>query len=133
MDRIVLDTDVASLLFKDALPASLFSKLVGRQLLLTWVTYGEMNRWPYARSWGNPRRAALDAWLEGKPILPGTKGVARKWGEVVAYADQRGRPRPVNDSWIASCCLAYDLPLATLNISDFQDFAEYEGLRLVTA
>ena len=133
MDRIVLDTDVASLLFKDALPPSLFSQLVGRQLLLTWVTYGEISRWPYARSWGNPRRAALDTWLLGKPVLPGTKGVARKWGEVVAYADQRGRPRPVNDSWIAACCLAYDLPLATLNTADFQDFTEYEGLRLITA
>lgn len=24
-------------------------------------------------------------------------------------------PRPVNDTWVAACCIAYDLPLATLN------------------
>ena len=42
-----------------------------------------------------------------------------------------GRSRPQNDSWIAACCLAYDLPLATLNVKDFADFAEYEGLRIV--
>lgn len=53
-------------------------------------------------------------------------------GEIVAYASRRGRPRPVNDSWIAACCLAYDLPLATLNLDDFADFAEHEGLRLIT-
>jgi predicted nucleic acid-binding protein len=34
--------------------------------------------------------------------------------------------------WIAACCLVHDLPLATLNIKDFEDFAEHHGLRLIT-
>ena len=38
---------------------------------------------------------------------------------------------PQNDTWIAACCLAYDLPLATLNVKDFRDFAEHEGLILL--
>lgn len=33
-----------------------------------------------------------------------------------------------NDTWIAACCLVYDLPLATLNVKDFADFAEHHGL-----
>ena len=57
--------------------------------------------------------------------------VARKWGEISAYPTRRGRPRPQNDSWIAASCLAYDLPQATLNVKDFADFAEYEGLRII--
>jgi len=40
---------------------------------------------------------------------------------------------PTNDSWIAACCRARGLPLATLNIKDFEDFAEHDGLVLVTA
>jgi predicted nucleic acid-binding protein len=43
----------------------------------------------------------------------------------------RGRPRPINDSWIAACRIARELPLATLNIKDYADFAEHEGLELV--
>jgi toxin FitB len=39
----------------------------------------------------------------------------------------------VNDSWVAACCPAYDLPLATRNVGDFNDFAEYEGLRLISS
>jgi predicted nucleic acid-binding protein len=39
----------------------------------------------------------------------------------------------VNDSWIAACCLTYDLPLATLNVLDYQDYVTYEGLELITA
>ena len=44
---------------------------------------------------------------------------------------RRGRPRPQNDTWIAACCLVYDLPLATLNVKDFADFADHEGLRII--
>lgn len=47
----------------------------------------------------------------------------------------RGAPwytLPVNDSWIAACCLARDLPLATLNIKDNADLAKREGLALLT-
>jgi predicted nucleic acid-binding protein len=40
-------------------------------------------------------------------------------------------PRPVNDTWIASCCLVDDPPLATFNVKDFADFAEHDRLRLV--
>jgi toxin FitB len=53
------------------------------------------------------------------------------WGGLSAAASQRGRPGPVNDTWIAACCLAYQLPLATLNLKDFKDFAEHHGLRLL--
>jgi toxin FitB len=33
--------------------------------------------------------------------------------------------------WVAACCLYHDLPLATLNLKDFEDFAEHEGLTLI--
>jgi hypothetical protein len=29
------------------------------------------------------------------------------------------------------CCLAYQLPLATFNLNDFEDFAEHHGMRLL--
>ena len=32
---------------------------------------------------------------------------------------------------IAACCLAYEVPLATLNVKDYQDFTEHHGLRLL--
>ena len=83
---------------------------------------------------GHPRtRTSLDAWLAGKPVISGGKRVAVIWGELSAAATQRGRPRPVNDTWIAACCLAYGLPLATLNLKDFEDFTEHDGLSLIRA
>lgn len=132
MSRIVLDTDVASLLFKDQLPSSIFAKVVGRELAVTFVTAGELSKWAVVRRWGFSRRKALDQWLACFLVLPAHSEVGRNWGDIVGYAQQRGRPLPVNDSWIAAVCLTHDLPLATLNTADFHDLAEHEGLEIIT-
>ena len=66
-----------------------------------------------------------------KPVIPAGKSVAVVWGELSAAATRRGRPRPVNDTWIAACCIAYGVPLATLNVKDFADFAEHHGLAFI--
>jgi toxin FitB len=66
-------------------------------------------------------------------LLPYDEAVSVTWGHLQARAQRRGRPRPVNDAWIAACCLVDDLPLATFNAKDFADFAQHEGLRLLDA
>lgn len=133
MRRIILDTDVASLLIKDRLPPAVAGRLIGAQLGITFVTLGELTKWATLRDWGPRNRERLARWLAGKPVLPATDDVARKWGEIAAFAERRGRPRPQNDSWIAACCLTYGLPLATLNLKDFEDFTNHEGLQIVSS
>ena len=79
-----------------------------------------------------PAQPGHDANLSGRARRPPyDQHVAVRWGEIQAYAQLRGRPRPTNDSWIAACCLVRELPLATFNIKDYADFAEHEGLELV--
>ena len=117
MDPVILDTDVASLLHRRNLAARLATRLIGREPLITFVTFGELTKWAEIRDWGAHRRCELAGWLSAMPVLP-------------AAAARRGRPRPVNDMWIAACCLAHEVPLATLNLKDYQDFTEHHGLRL---
>lgn len=131
--RIVLDTDVASLSIKQRLPSTLLRELVGAQVGITFVTVGELTRWTVMRQWGAARRAQLDAWLAPRPTLPYSDEVAHVWGAISAHCGRRGRPRPQNDTWVAACCLVYDLPLATLNVEDYEDFSEHEGLTIVSA
>ncbi|XRQ08583.1 type II toxin-antitoxin system VapC family toxin [Actinomadura welshii] len=133
MDRVVLDTDVASLSLKHRLPAPVLRRLIGKEPCITFVTLGELTQWADLRQWGRRNREALNHWLDGVIVLPYTDDVATTWGRVSAAAIRRGRPRPVNDSWIAACALSYGLPLATLNVKDFEDFAANEGLTLITA
>jgi len=131
MRRVVLDTDVASLSIKQQLPPMLLRELIGVQVGITFVTLDELTRWATMRQWGLGRRSELASWLGTRPTLPYSDDVARMWGEISAHSARRGRPRPQNDTWIAACCLVYDLPLATLNVKDFTDFVEHEGLTLI--
>ena len=98
----------------------------------TFVTEGELEKWAERRSWGPRRREELHRWTRRLYVLPYDQEVARLWGGLAARAELRGRPRPGNDMWIAACCLAADLPLLTLNEIDFRDFAEHEGLVLLS-
>ncbi|SEG56209.1 hypothetical protein SAMN04489712_106294 [Thermomonospora echinospora] len=132
MDRVVLDTDVASLSLKRRVPSPVMTRLIGKQPCITFITLGELTQWAELRQWGRRNREALGHWLNGVIVLPYTEDVAITWGHISAAAIRRGRPRPANDSWIAACALAYGLPLATLNAKDFEDFATHEGLTLIT-
>ncbi len=133
MQPAVLDTDVASLLHRRKLTGPLATRLIGREPLITFVTFGELTKWAVIRHWGARRREELANWLSLVPVLPGDEAVAAIWGRLSAAAVRRGRPRPVNDMWIAACCLAYEVPLATLNLKDYADFKEHHGLRILGA
>jgi predicted nucleic acid-binding protein len=80
---------------------------------------------------GELKTGTLADWRQHVVTLPYSERVAVRWGELQADAQRRGRPRPVNDTWIAACCLVRDLPLVTLNVKDFNDFADHDGLRII--
>jgi predicted nucleic acid-binding protein len=100
-------------------------------MCVTFVTIGELARWAEKRQWGTRARTELVRWLGSAIVLPYDARVAWRWGQLSVLSERRGRARPVNDTWIAACCLIADLPLATLNVKDFEDFAERDGLRLI--
>jgi predicted nucleic acid-binding protein len=129
---VVLDSDVASSLLRPRTPEPLLRQLTGNILAVTFVTVGELTKWTLIRRWGPSRIAAMDSFLAGLVVLPYDTQVAATWGQLQAYAQLRGRPWPQNDTWIAACCLARDLPLASFNVKDFNDFADHEGLSLIT-
>jgi len=125
---VVLDTDVASALLRRRAPDALGRKLAGHILAVTFVTVGELTKWTLVRRWGERSLATMRTFLAGLLVLPYDQRVAVRWGELQAYAQLLGRPRPVSDSWIAACCLVRQLPLATFNT---KDFADHEGLELI--
>ena len=131
MGRAILDTDVSSLSLKRRLPAPVLTRLIGKQPCITFVTLGELTQWAELRQWGRRNRDALENWLDGVIVLPYSEDVARTWGRISAAAIQRGRPRAANDTWIAACAVTYGLPLATMNVKDFADFADHDGLTLI--
>ncbi|MGH8924009.1 MAG: PIN domain-containing protein [Acidimicrobiia bacterium] len=130
MRAVVLDTDVASAILRRQAPDTLESPLADTVPAVSFITAGELHRWAYIRNWGSPRRRKLDDWLASVLVLESTPATWRIWGRITAEARGRGHPRPVADSWIAACCLAWGLPLLTFNRHDFEDFASHNGLEL---
>jgi predicted nucleic acid-binding protein len=130
-ELVVLDTDVASASLRGRLPDRLRVRLTGQTWCISFVTVGELTKWTVLRSWGPRKLAELADWRRDVVLLPYSELVAVRWGELQARAERRGRPRPVNDTWIAACCLVRNLPLATLNLKDFRDFADHEGLTVI--
>ena len=113
------------------LPQSLDAPLAGKLTCVTFVTIGEMTKWAELRDWSPRNRQRLEYWVSNQVHLEYDITVARTWGRLAAAAERRGRPRPLNDMWIAASCLAEGLPLATLNVKDYRDFVEHHGLTLV--
>lgn len=126
---VVIDTDVASLLLRRALPEGLRSALTGVFLRVTFVTVGELFRGATHAGWGRRRVSELTDWLSRVESIPGDGAVAERWGEITGRALAAGRPVPANDGWIAACCVTHGLPLATLNL---RDYAGIRGLRVIT-
>ena len=131
MARIVLDTDVVSHHRAGRLPAEYARLVATSQHCLAFATAAELWRGALDKRWGGARRAGLNLWLAKEPILTASLRVAKVWGAITAGAQRRGRPRPLNDTWIAACCIEGGLPLLTLNRRDFGDFVEHDGLVLV--
>jgi hypothetical protein len=105
---VILDTDLASSSHKGRPPDPLATCLIARRTL---ITLGELTKWPEILHWGTRSRQALADWISGMLILPGNDAEAASLGGLPAAAPLGGRPPPVNDMWVAACCLTYDLPL----------------------
>jgi predicted nucleic acid-binding protein len=131
MRYVVLDTDVASLIFRDRLPPTMGARLAGKTWCVSFVTVAEMTQWARLRDWAPHNEAALHRWLSAQIFLDCGWETARTWGTLSAEGKRRGRTHPINDAWIAANCLTEGLPLATLNIKDFADFADHNGLELI--
>lgn len=124
MEYVVLDTDVASLSFKDQLPGEWEACLRGRVSVVSFVTVAELRQWAEVHGWGLRRRSAMGEWLGRRAVIDSDHAVSQLWGGVVRSGDQDASVTAVNDTWIATSCLAAQMPLATRNVKDFKDFLQ---------
>jgi tRNA(fMet)-specific endonuclease VapC len=128
--RLVVDTDVVSFLFKDDTRATLYQPhLSGRLLVISFMTLAELDLWALARRWGPSRRTALEAHLASFTVFPYDRDLCRWWAEVSDEARRSGRPIQSSDAWIAATAMLYGIPLVTHNPSDF---AGVTGLSIIT-
>ena len=131
MNTVVVDTDVASFLFKnDSRAQSYLRHLHDQQWLISFMTEAELEQWALLSNWQPQRTGWLRAFLGRFAIVPSSRDLVLKWAEVMVAARKRGRRLDTADAWIAATAMLYDAPLITHNGSDYLGVP---GLKLITA
>ena len=117
---LVVDTDVASFLFKKDTRAALYSPhLSGHMLTISFQTLAELELWALSADWGARRKQQLGHYLRRYIVQDSSPALGRRWADVINDARRRGRPVATADAWIAATALFLDVPLVTNNESHF--------------
>ena len=130
MSQVVLDTDVASFLFKSDSRAERFLPYIqDRRQIIWFLAEAELEQWILQSRWGTLRVERFREFMMRFVVIPSSRDLTVKWAEVMVAARSVGRRIEVADAWIAATALLYDAPLLTHNPTDY---AGVPGLRIVS-
>ena len=127
---VLVDTDVASFLFRNDHSATAYAFLEGRNLAISVVTLAEIEYGISLRGWGASKRGLMARYLSKYTVIPAQIETARIWATISSSRRKIGRPIGYSDGWIAATAIQSNLPLVTNNVRDLQHI---EGLKVLTA
>ncbi len=130
--RLVVDTDVASYIFKwHAKFAPQYVEIIrGSELVLSFMTLAEMRQGALNANWGQRKRDLLQEYLDDFSVLHSDSLLCSTWAEVRNESGRKGRHMSSPDAWIAATALVLSAPLVTNNPKDFRPL---DKLQLVSA
>jgi predicted nucleic acid-binding protein len=121
MEPVVVDTDVISFWFKgDTRAAGYRRHLIGKLLVVSFVTIAELDEWALKRRWGADRRERMERHLQRFLFYPVDRQLCRIWAEVRESSRKRGRLITHADAWVAATALSCSAPLVTHNAADYE-------------
>ena len=131
-DSLLLDTDVASYLFKNSPRARPFQPLLeGKRPALAFVSVAELFKWALKRRWGPRKIEQLETALRRYVVIPYDRDLAWAWARVVTACEDAGRPVAPSDAWVAAAALRHDVPLLTNNLKHYEAAETLCGLKLL--
>jgi tRNA(fMet)-specific endonuclease VapC len=129
MTPVVVDTDVASFLFKnDSRAQAYLPHLNQRQWLISFMTEAELEQWALLSNWQPTRKEWLRIFLGRFVVVPSSRDLVLRWAEVMVLARRNGRRLETADAWIAATAVLYDAPLITHNASDYRGVSSTETI-----
>jgi predicted nucleic acid-binding protein len=127
---VLLDTTAFSHLLRGGAIAQRLAALTAdHELVVSFITVGEVMDGAIEAKWGETKLAALELKLAGCAKAVGSERVAREYGRIKAHF--RGT-KGENDLWIAACSLAEDNPLPIVTTDkDFDQIGVAFGITIV--
>lgn len=95
------------------------------EIFIPVVALGEMYFGAEKSSRVTENVAAIDRFMAGRAILVCNDATARWYGRIMHQLQQKGRPIPQNDIWIAALAMQHNLVLLTRD----QHFQHVDDLR----
>jgi tRNA(fMet)-specific endonuclease VapC len=132
MARLVVDTDVASFVFKwhpDFAPRYV-GIIRGSELVVSFMTVAEMRQGAIYANWGPRKCDLLEAYLADFSVLHSDNLLCSTWAAVRNESIRKGRQISAADAWIAATALILSAPLVTNNPKDYRHL---EKVQLISA
>jgi predicted nucleic acid-binding protein len=130
--RLVIDTDVASFVFKwHPEFAPRYIRLIrGSELVISFMTVVEMRQGALDANWGPRKCDVLESYLSDFSVLHSDSISCSTWAAVRNESVRKGRQMSSPDAWIAAAALVLSAPLITNNPKDYRHL---DRLQLVSA
>ena len=130
--RLVVDTDVASFIFKwhPEFAPRYVDIVRGAELIASFMTLAEMRQGALDANWGQRKCAVLEAYLADFSVLHSDSLLCSTWATVRNESARKGRQMSSADAWIAATALVLSAPLVTNNPKDYRHL---DKLRIVSA
>jgi predicted nucleic acid-binding protein len=122
MARLVVDTDVASFVFKwhPEFAPQYVAIMRGSELVVPFMTLAEMRQGALDANWGPRRRAVLEAYLSDFSTLHSDSLLCSTWASIRNESARAGHRMGSADAWIAATAMVLSAPLVTNNPKDYR-------------
>ncbi len=130
--RLVVDTDVASFIFKwhPEFAPPYVAIMRGSELVISFMTLSEMRQGALDANWGQKRRDVLETYLADFAVLHSDGLLCARWAAIRNESARKGRQMNSADAWIAATALILPAPLVTNNPKHYRHL---DTLRLISA
>jgi predicted nucleic acid-binding protein len=130
--RLVVDTDVASYVFKwhPEFAPGYVDILRGAELVVSFMTLSEMREGALDANWGPRKCDLLETYLRDFSVLHSDTSLCSAWAAIRVESARKGRPISVADAWIAATALTLAVPLVTNNPRDYRQLNDLEILSM---
>ncbi|MGA3326848.1 MAG: PIN domain-containing protein [Terriglobia bacterium] len=130
MRRLLVDTDVASYIFKWHPLAPRYVELMAdNEVLISFVTLAEMRLGALKSHWGFRKISLLEKYLSRFSVCYPDDRLCSGWAEVKHESNRGGHPIASQDAWIAATARYLDAPLVTNNT---KHYAHLKNLEILT-
>ena len=127
---VVVDTDVASYIFKKDTRAELYEPhLTQVPKFISFMTFAELRYWKLKSNWGERKSEKFEEFLSDFGVIFADEKLCEIWAKIKNDAHKKGRPIDTADAWVASVALMFDIPLVTHNRRHFEAF---ENLQIIS-